>query len=313
MAAYLAFHNFKQLRVAVVGGGLAELAAAVALRCSGHLVEIYEPREFNVEVDAFIPESDVNTPDVKPILMNLVMREWEVRNDYKLEKRDEERENVYNIFHRRDIHTTLLKTATATEGKGTACKVLLDHICDSVDAAAGTVTFRNGVTVTADLIIGTDATMSVVRGPLGIIPDIRSAQPWKRWLQCKLCILGPMMPHQSQGARQALEDAAALGIIFSDKYAFIRNVTAGLELYQVIRKQSLTTEKLNEQIGFPAMDAPDADLAAAEGKLIDEMNGYDMHSHIAREVSRSKTRSGIQLSLMSNRLRNDRIIFGMLV
>lgn len=78
------------------------------------------------------------------------------------------------------MHTAFLKTATATEGKGTACKVLVNHMFvwfsraratfltrsysyESVDAAAGTVTFMNGVTVTADLIIGADATMVRLR------------------------------------------------------------------------------------------------------------------------------------------------------
>lgn len=76
-----------------------------------------------------------------------------------------------------------------------------------------------------------------------------------------------MVRYQSQGARQAIEDAAALGIIFSEKYAFTRNVTAGLELYHLIRKQSLSTEKLTEGLGFSVTDAPGADLAVAEGKL----------------------------------------------
>jgi salicylate hydroxylase len=49
-------------------------------------------------------------------------------------------------------------------------------------------------------------------------------QPYERFYRGSVCILGdaahPMMPHQSQGACQAIEDAAALGIIFSDKYNF---------------------------------------------------------------------------------------------
>ncbi|KAJ6627398.1 salicylate hydroxylase [Mycena sp. CBHHK59/15] len=424
--------NFKQLSVAVVGGGLGGLAAAVALRRSGHLVNIYERRDFNVEVGASIScaangtqwlrEWEVDIPDMKPvILMNLVMREWEtgkVLNDYKLDKYEEEWGNVYNMFHRQDMHATLLKTATSAEGKGTPCKVFIDHICDTVDAEAGTVAFKNGATVTADIVIGADGIRSVVRGQLGVIPDIESApqtcyrcnvltedvkkfglveysyapaiqywggvpgkngrskyykivmspcaggevvsfycfmpteltshheegfsfkevpvgdilqgrydtldpdcvallknsiermpwrlyvhQPYDRWFRGKACLLGdaahPMMPHQSQGACQAIEDAAALGIIFSDKYNFTENITAGLALYETIRKPRATrvqsasakaTENLNERIGFTSMTAPDAELAAAEGKLtINEMNGYKMHYHIAEEVSKMST------------------------
>jgi salicylate hydroxylase len=102
----------------------------------------------------------------------------------------------------------------------------------------------------------------------------------QRWFKGKACVLGdaahPMMPHQSQGACQAIEDAAALGIIFSSAYNFTGDVTAGLELYQKIRKPRATrvqsasaraTENLNERIGFTSMTAPDAELAAADGKL----------------------------------------------
>lgn len=86
-----------------------------------------------------------------------------------------------------------------------------------------------------------------------------------------------MMPHQSQGACQAIEDAAALGIIFSSKYArFTHDITAGLELYQRIRKPRATrvqmasaraTENLNERIGFTSLTPHDAELKAKEGKL----------------------------------------------
>lgn len=85
-----------------------------------------------------------------------------------------------------------------------------------------------------------------------------------------------MMPHQSQGACQAIEDAAALGIIFSNKYNFTRDVQRGLAMYQKIRKPRATrvqtasaraTENLNERIGFTSLTPHDASLAAAEGKL----------------------------------------------
>lgn len=59
--------NFKQLRIAVVGGGIGGVCAALALRRAGHLgtfslltskgifiigwaVDIFERRDFNVEV-----------------------------------------------------------------------------------------------------------------------------------------------------------------------------------------------------------------------------------------------------------------------
>jgi salicylate hydroxylase len=82
----------------------------------------------------------------------------------------------------------------------------------------------------------------------------------------------------------AIEDAAALGIIFSSKYGFTNNVRAGLEMYEQIRKPRATrvqaasvraTENLNERIGFSSMSAPEQRLAAAEGKLTVSRGGYD--------------------------------------
>ncbi|KAF9648442.1 FAD/NAD(P)-binding domain-containing protein [Thelephora ganbajun] len=340
--------TFKQLKVAVVGGGIGGLSTGVALRRAGHIVEIFERRDFDVE-----------------------------------------------------------------EGKGVPCKIIVDHICESVDYETGTVTFKNGRTVTADIIVGGDGIRSVVRGQIGVTPDTHAAaqtcyrcnvlaedvrrlglvdysldpaiqfwggtpgengrskyykivmtscsggdivsfycfmpseltkhhqegfefkevpaeeilqgdyqeldpdcvnllknsiermpwrlyihQPYEHWSKGKVCLLGdaahPMVPHQSQGACQALEDAAALGIIFSDKYGFVNNVEAGLALYEKIRKGRATRiqqssaramENLNERIGFTSLKAHDASLAAAEGKLtINEMNEYKMHDHIAAEV-----------------------------
>jgi salicylate hydroxylase len=95
----------------------------------------------------------------------------------------------------------------------------------------------------------------------------------------------PGQPHQSQGACTAIEDAAALGLIFSRQYPqFSNDVPAGLEFYQKIRKPRATrvqaasaraTENLNERIGFSSLNAPEAKLAAQAGKLtVNEMNEY---------------------------------------
>ena len=147
-----------------------------------------------------------------------------------------------------------------------------------------------------------------VFGHLGIGKDI---QPWRLWIhdaypylnKQRVCLIGdaghPMLPHQSQGACMAIEDAAALGIIFSKEYNFTSNIEAGLKLYQDIRKPRATRvqqastaalENLNERIGFSSLSAPDAALAAKENKLtVNEMNTYDMKKHIRETVYPSQT------------------------
>lgn len=54
------------------------------------------------------------------------------------------------------MHRMLLKSATQEEGEGTPAKLEVDHKATEVDCVAGTVTFENGTTITADLIIGAD-------------------------------------------------------------------------------------------------------------------------------------------------------------
>jgi salicylate hydroxylase len=88
--------------------------------------------------------------------------------------------------------------------------------------------------------------------------------PYTHWIKGNTCIIGdsahPMMPDQSQGACMAIEDAAALGIIFSQKY-YPGSVQQAMELYQTIRKPRATKvqaaaararENIHERIGKSA-------------------------------------------------------------
>lgn len=97
----------------------------------------------------------------------------------------------------------------------------------------------------------------------------KEIQPWRLWVhdpypymhQGRTCLLGdaghPMMPHQSQGACMAIEDAAALGILFSKPY-FGGDVEEALEVYTQVRLPRATKVQaaaakaaynINERIG----------------------------------------------------------------
>jgi salicylate hydroxylase len=97
----------------------------------------------------------------------------------------------------------------------------------------------------------------------------KEVRPWRLWLhdeypfwiKKQTCLLGdaahPMMPHQSQGACMAIEDSAALGIIFSKKH-FTGDIQGSLEMYEKVRKPRATrvqaaslraTTNIDERIG----------------------------------------------------------------
>ncbi|KAI6778296.1 uncharacterized protein J7T54_008474 [Emericellopsis cladophorae] len=115
--------------------------------------------------------------------------------------------------------------------------------------------------------------------------------PYEYWVRGRCALLGdaahPMLPDQSQGACMAIEDAGALGIIFSDQYSHL-SIGERLKLYEMERKPRATQLQeasrrarldLNERIGWSSK-------ADKPGKLtIEEVCGYDMHQHVAALVA----------------------------
>jgi salicylate hydroxylase len=106
-----------------------------------------------------------------------------------------------------------------------------------------------------------------VKSHLAIGKEIR---PWRLWIhepypyitKGRVALLGdaghPMMPHQSQGACMAIEDAAALGILFKKPY-FSGDIDEALRVYQDTRLPRATRVQssaakaaynINERIGF---------------------------------------------------------------
>jgi salicylate hydroxylase len=108
------------------------------------------------------------------------------------------------------------------------------------------------------------------------------------------------MPHQSQGACMAIEDAAALGLLFSTPFFSAgdsSSVPAALSLYQQIRLPRATRVQaaaaraagnINERIGFSANADTCAtySVASERDKLtVEEMNAYDMARDIEEKVA----------------------------
>ncbi|EGP86363.1 salicylate hydroxylase-like protein [Zymoseptoria tritici IPO323] len=119
-------------------------------------------------------------------------------------------------------------------------------------------------------------------------------EPYSHWQKGLACIMGdaahPMMPDQSQGACTALEDAAALGLLFSKDF-YAGSVEETLKLYEKVRMPRATKvqaasararENIHERIGFS--DNTDNKLYAVNDEssklTIAEMNSYDMRADI---------------------------------
>lgn len=132
-------------------------------------------------------------------------------------------------------------------------------------------------------------------------------QPYPYWQEGLTCIMGdaahPMMPDQSQGACMAIEDAAALGIIFSRRYDFTgspEKLGEGLKIYEQVRKPRATRvqeaskrarENITERIGFSSnTNNPLYKVTDEKNKLtIEEMNSYDMYADVENKVGRKQT------------------------
>ncbi|KAG8627142.1 hypothetical protein KVT40_004625 [Elsinoe batatas] len=124
-------------------------------------------------------------------------------------------------------------------------------------------------------------------------------EPYSHWQKGLACVLGdaahPMMPHQSQGACMAIEDAASLGIIFSEKH-FNGDVREALEVYEKVRKPRATRVQqasiramfnIHERIGFTdKTDSKHYKVIDESNKLtVAELNGYDMFADVASKFN----------------------------
>ncbi|GIC94707.1 uncharacterized protein Aud_002036 [Aspergillus udagawae] len=125
-------------------------------------------------------------------------------------------------------------------------------------------------------------------------------EPYPYWTRGRTCILGdaahPMLPDQSQGACQAIEDAAALGIIFGQSYLYTNDIHSGLRLYEKVRKpraskvqaaSARARENISERIGFSSQKGSRWYAVVDEDQklTIEEINDYDMRQHIRSQAA----------------------------
>ncbi|KAL2854603.1 FAD/NAD(P)-binding domain-containing protein [Aspergillus pseudodeflectus] len=173
------------LDVAVIGAGLGGLAAAVALRREHHNVTVYERYDFAGEVGASLSAAPngskllerwgVDIQAAKPVILRkLIMHDWatgKTQNEYPLGDYRARFGTEYNNFHRIDIHAQLRKSAFEEDGDGPPCILKVTHKAIAINPEAGTITFENGHSTTADLVVAADGIRSLTRLQLGITPN----------------------------------------------------------------------------------------------------------------------------------------------
>lgn len=104
--------------------------------------------------------NQVPIDEMQPVILrSLCMHDYEsgeAINDYDLSDYKEKWGYEYYMFHRQDMHKTLLETACGERGDGPPAQLFVNHKAAEIDVEAGKITFENGKTVTVDLIIGAD-------------------------------------------------------------------------------------------------------------------------------------------------------------
>jgi salicylate hydroxylase len=85
-----------------------------------------------VQGSQWLREWEVPVSMAKPFLLQqYVRRDWEtgrVTHQHDLGDYEATWGSDHYMVHRQDIHGCLLHTATSKEGKGTPCKLIVDHM-----------------------------------------------------------------------------------------------------------------------------------------------------------------------------------------
>ncbi|KAJ7609687.1 FAD/NAD(P)-binding domain-containing protein [Roridomyces roridus] len=172
----------RPLKVSIIGAGLGGLTAAIALRKSGHNVQVFEASDKQTEIGAGITlqvnalrvlhQLGFHTANLQGVEFDTMVR-LDARtgsgtlNSGGARSTTEDNGRARPIAcHRSDFRNELERLATAEEGQGTPAQLHLGSKVLSCDPEVGSITLANGNTISADLVIGADGIHSTIRSTI---------------------------------------------------------------------------------------------------------------------------------------------------
>lgn len=158
-------------RIIIVGGGIAGLTAAIALRAPNRRITVLEQSRLNTEIGALISLQ----PNATKIVYNTfgLGKELEdarglVDEGFRVYSTDGELVNhvplttktEYGasriVYHRRDLHDALKKAALCTNRDGPPVEIRVASRVVGCDPLHGSVELENGDKLEGDIIVGAD-------------------------------------------------------------------------------------------------------------------------------------------------------------
>lgn len=168
----------KPFRIIIVGGGIAGLSAAIALRKAGREITVYEQSADNREIGATI--------SLQPNASKIVEQIWGM-HDVLLQKGGmvDEGFQIYNtngelqlsiplkttakygaermVYHRVDLHNALKERATSDAYPGRPVVINVSARVIGCNCDSGIVYLEDGRSAKADLLVGADGIKSMLR------------------------------------------------------------------------------------------------------------------------------------------------------